>query len=384
MNVKFLAFYDLDEFKNENRNNPLSSRYVCDYIISKLLNNGYNVEVISPAETKSKKGYFKSRSNISNGVKVTLGPTLGSENKYIRIISVFLTRIWFVLYMLKNIKEDDVIIAWHQIPLMEPVIIFRKLTRKRNLFVLNVGEIYQKVVPEKITDSRKKREIEFISNADRYILSTFGIKNYANIEDKLCIELPGTLVTIEDRKPIFEDGKIHILYSGVINNTKGAYEAIEMMDYLDDNYVLHILGWGQEPDSIEKLIKKINEKEGRRSKVFYEGVKRGSDYEDYLLSCHIGLCSQDTSAVYNDCSFPSKILTYLGANLKVICTDVVAVKNSSVSRMITFVDSNEPLVLAEAVKQMDRQNNMDTRETMVSIGEQFEKSLIRLMNEQDL
>jgi len=378
MNIKYIAFYDIDEYEFENRVNPLSARNVSDYIVKKLISEGHNVEIVSPSETKLRKGYYKSRSNLYDGVRVTLGPTWGTQNKYLRSFFSLLTRAWFLVYLLVNVKSSDVIILWHQIPAMELIMLFRLITHKRNEFILCVGEIYQKVIPNMISERRKKRELKFISSADKYILSTLGIKKYVNIENRPIVELPGMLNTLANRKRIFNDSRIHILYSGVINSTKGAFEAVDMMDYLDDRYVLHILGWGQDIDSIDRLIDHINSKHDHK-KIVYEGIKRGGEYEDYLLSCDIGLCSQDQNVAYNDCSFPSKILTYLCANIKVICTNIPAVKESAVADMIYFVDSNSPFELAEAVRKVSFLPAPDTRIKMGELDDVIERELNSLI-----
>ena len=144
-------------------------------------------------------------------------------------------------------------------------------------------------------------------------------------------------------------------------------------------FISYILGWGQDSDSIDKLIDHINSKRDH-CRILYEGIKRGVEYEDYLLSCDIGLCSQDQDAEYNDCSFPSKILTYLSANLKVICTDVYAVKESSVADMIYFIDSNSPEELAEAVKKVDALAIPDTRIKMADLNATMQEEIDMLID----
>jgi len=384
MYVKFIVFYDIVEYAYENRNNPLSSGNVVNYIISILNKNGIYVEIISPSETRNVNKYYKKRTtSVNENTKVTLGFTFKTKFKILNLISIGITRAWLILYLLLNTKKDEIIFVWHQIPLMMPLKIFKALTKNRNIkYIYSIGEIYQKVIPEKMSDKKKKMELSWLKDKDGYILSTNGIANYIDLNDNLSIVLPGGLNL--NPCPHFgrkDSGIIHIVYSGVINATKGAKEAVDLAKYLDDKYSIHILGWGAKEGEVEKLREYINQnKKYFKCEISYDGILTGDNYISFLQKCTIGLCMQDVYAEYNDCSFPSKILTYLSNNLHVVCSDIVAVKNSKVADLIHFSDSNGPYEFSKIIKAINLNEPYDSIRYLKKISDDFEKELLSLIN----
>lgn len=380
MNIKFLVFYDIDEFESEKRNNPLSSRTVVDYICQVLNSLGHQVEIVSPSETFIFGKYFKSRTTeINENKKVTLGPTIGARIKLLNAFFKAVTRLWFVLYLLKNIKKGDRIFIWHQIPLMMPINLLYPFIKNKVKKIWCIGELYYKVNPERFNSVTIKEQL-FLKKGDKYILSTKGILKYENINSNDCIVLPGNLSVFDQKESIFDDDKIHIVYSGVLNSTKGVKQAISIANYLSDQYVVHILGWASSQEVISDLNNKINEinKKGF-CQVKYEGVLKGNKYIQFLCSCDIGLCSQDIDTTYNDCSFPSKVLSYLGCGLRVVCSDIEAVRDSELANHIYFCENNEPKILAEKILNISKDYIDDPRKKLTEMNISFRKSLQRII-----
>lgn len=382
MNIKFVVFYDLDEYASENRNNPLSSRNVVDYITECLAELGNQIEIISPAETKKHGQYYRARSTKTvSDVKVTLGPTKCSANKYLNLLYKLFTRIWFICYMLTHTKKEDVLFLWHQIPLIKSMTIFLKLCPWKNTRVWCVGELYQKVLLNKLSDKRKREEISFIESGDKYILSTSGIGKYVNIDEKESIILPGSLrVAADSKSEKFDDGKIHIVYSGVLNEHKGVNQVMELPKYLTAEYHIHLMGWSAEECFIEQMKKKVKEiNRLNKAQISYDGILLGREYDAFLKKCHIGLCLQNTDNEYNDCSFPSKILAYFGAGLRVICSDVSAVKESEIAHLIYFCGTNDPKRVADTVKMIPKEKSSDEVDALKRLSTKFKKELEELL-----
>lgn len=78
-----------------------------------------------------------------------------------------------------------------------------------------------------------------------------------------------------------------MLYVGVIGSHKrGAFNALESTTYISNQYVLHIIGFGE----TEKLCKRIEELNLlNQCQIIYDGIKSGQEYLDYCKKCHIGL-----------------------------------------------------------------------------------------------
>ena len=195
--------------------------------------------------------------------------------------------------------------------------------------------------------SWKKRIIE---SADAYIFSTELLRNQISMGKSSCV-LYGTL-EIEKRLACpSSDGKIHLLYAGVIDSHKcGAFNAVEATRFLSANYVLHVIGFGE----TQKLIERIDTLNRQNDcKIVYDGVKSGADYIRYAQRCHIGLSTQRMSGKYLKTSFPSKILSYLAMGLRVVSCHIECVACSQINTLMHFYHSDTPEAIAAAIKEVD-------------------------------
>lgn len=386
--IKFVVFYDTEQNINENRSYPLSSAAVVDYIISVLNRNNIAVEIVSPATTRNVgKWYCSKQMEIGQKITLTLGPTLCLNNTIVNKVLVCLTRIWICMYLIKNTKQGDIVFVWHQIPLMRIIQTFRWFTSPKKLkFIFSVGELYQYVIPRQLSRIRKRLELNLLNSADGYILSTHLLNRYLDISSKPQCVLHGSMMPCKKNMTYIErftDNKIHILYSGIINGTKGAFLAVDVAHYLTDQYCIHILGWPAEYSYIQKLQLAIeNSNKSCSCTVEYNGVLRGEDYHNFVRKCHIGLCTQDVDTAYNDCSFPSKIMTYICDDLIVISTKIEAVVESNIKDAIYFVNSNSPKDFANVIKSVDISN----RRTCISLAlhklsDKFEHELLSMIEQ---
>jgi hypothetical protein len=173
------------------------------------------------------------------------------------------------------------------------------------------------------------------------------------------------------------DGKIHLLYAGIIDSHKaGAFNAIETALFLNENYMMHIIGFGE----IEKLQDRIQEiNKTSQCKVFYEGIKQGEEYIRFCQSCHIGLSTQNTEGAYTDTSFPSKILSYLGMGLNVISGDIKCVSSSSICSLVNYYNGT-PRDIAEAIITIDLKSSEYIKAQIQKLDNQFLKSINKLIN----
>ena len=125
-----------------------------------------------------------------------------------------------------------------------------KKIKKFNI-VLEVEEIYTDV--GKYSKLNEKKENLIFEVADKYIFSTITLNERVNKNNKPYVVCNGIYKLEERLVERFSDGKIHIVYSGVIDTLKkGAFNAANTALYLDDRYHIHIIGFGNEVD-IEKL-----------------------------------------------------------------------------------------------------------------------------------
>ena len=63
----------------------------------------------------------------------------------------------------------------------------------------------------------------------------------------------------------------------------------------------------------------------------------------------IGLSTQIPDGVYNDTSFPSKILSYMCNGLNVVAINIKAVNKSAINSYVNFYYEHKPELIAAAI-----------------------------------
>ena len=106
--------------------------------------------------------------------------------------------------------------------------------------------------------------------------------------------------------------------------------------------------------------------------------KTGKEYSNFISKCDIGLSSQNPDGVYNNTSFPSKILSYMCNGLKVVSVRIPVVETSDVKDGIWFYETGDPKKLAEAIKEAVK-SDVDPRNMIEELNVKFEKSLRELL-----
>lgn len=377
--MKIVAFYDIKQFSSENRVFASSTKTVIDYMTEVLVKNNIEVEIVSPSETRNRNGHYKKRSTlISPHIQLTVGDTWGAESKIVRNLLKIYSRLWLVFYLIFHTKKDEWIFIWHSPPLFEPIFLFMLLTKlKKRKILYFVGEIYQQV--RELSQYRIHEEYTLIHMMDSYIFSTEFLRQYLNITNKTSIILSGTYKPEKKVNSKFQDSKIHIVYAGIINITKGAKTTVDIADYLDSDYCIHIIGRGETENDLLALKQYISDKPDRACSVEYHGLLIDEDYISFLQKCTIGLCPQDTSVAYNNTSFPSKIFSYLANGLRVVTVDIPTIRNSEVSNLLYFSCSNKAIDLAHTIKCINYKDNYNSYEVLEKMNENFSEKLIGLL-----
>ena len=120
-------------------------------------------------------------------------------------------------------------------------------------------------------------------------------------------------------------------------------------EYLPENYHIHICGFGNLED-VEAVKKQVVEVKGKSiSTITYDGLKKGNEFVEFLQQCHIGLSTQKPEGVYNDTSFPSKVLTYMANGLAVVSIKIPVLEKAAIADALSFYESPSGKSLAEAI-----------------------------------
>ena len=254
-----------------------------------------------------------------------------------------------------------------------------KKAKKCNL-IIEVEELYSDVRED---EALRKKELNYLQIADRYIMITELLDHQVNLQNKPRIVSHGTYRTIPDYGEKFNDGKIHVVYAGSFNPIKGGvYSAIEAAEFLDENFVLHVLGKGSKIDNetVMKRIKQLSSK--TKCKIVFDGYKTGKAFDLFIQSCHIGLSTQQPDGKYNASSFPSKILMYMSNGLPVVSVRIPAVEGSCVGEYIYYYDVPTAQNIAQAIQSVDLKRCLDIREKLEELDAIFKEDFKKILSKQ--
>ena len=367
--VHYVSLRSYPEFAKEKRRNPPSAQKV-DYVIESLNKLGYKVNYISISESKNDKFYSPKKLKLSDNTDFYLCPNVPGKYR-----ESFTFRWLTHIYAPMHIKRGDILLVYHTNGMRNDLL--RKLADKYKMtFIYEVEELYE-YAHENVSEALVEEEISFLQCPDKYMFCSEILAETVNRR-----KLPYTVLegyykySKKDVEP-FNDGKIHCVYGGIIDEVKGgAFRAVQCAKYLPDNYVVHILGFGE----IGKLKDEINKnKDADGATVIYEGLKSGEEYIKFLSKCDIGLSLMTMREDINNTSFPSKLVLYLACGLRVAACKVKILEISQMSKLITFYDTDSPEEIARAIQSIDIGKPYDSREIMSELDNRFLKELSDLL-----
>ncbi len=145
-----------------------------------------------------------------------------------------------------------------------------------------------------------------------------------------------------------EDKKVILLQGAGINVHRGAEEAVEAMQYID-NAVLLIIGSG---DVIHQL-KEMAEKEHLEGKVIFVSKLPPDELRAWTALADIGLTlDKDTNINYRF-SLPNKIFDYIHAGIPVLASDLVEVRRIVETYNIgRITPDHQPQTIAKVINEM--------------------------------
>ncbi len=336
----------------------------------------YDNHVLSASPTRGTRSVGKRVVQMDGTTVLELLPSHG-RGSHIRngiTRAVFNFRLFGRLMHL--VRRGDTLWVYHSLGLMS---VLRWLKRfKRFRLVLELEELYGDVRRSKrIT----RRELRFARIADAYIFPTLELNERVNQKGKPYAVAHGTYQTAPtpaDRT--MDDGRIHVVYGGTLDPRKGGvYAAINAARYLPENYHVHILGAGT-PVHLETMKNCLEEVRATCvCTLTYDGVLRDRDYTDFLHRCHIGLCTQDPTGDFNATSFPSKILSYMACDLRVISARIPVVERSKVGTYLYYYDEQTPRAIAEAIQAVDLSAAYSGKELLNRLDTDFLNDLSSLL-----
>ena len=357
------------------RTGSLSGMNVINYILKVLTGSGYYVKIISPSWVTggTEKLYISSEEcQLDDHVSIIKAPSISGDTRLKNFIKKVFSRVWLIGYLLKNIKKDEVIFLYHEPTLMFPIKIL-KLIRKPNIIMIN-EELYSDI--PKFSYLNKNKEINYLKKTpSAYIFPTILLEQIVNYTKKPYEILHGTYFSEKDRNCKFNDDKTHILYAGTFNVSKGGAVAVSIGEFLDENYHIHIIGFGSDSEKKELLCKLEEVQKKAKCNITFDGLKSGEEYIKFVQACDIGLSPQNPAASYNETSFPSKVLSYLSNGIRVVSVKIKALETSAVNDLLFYYDSSEPEKIADVIKTLDMSAPYDSRKKIEELDKDFSDKL---------
>lgn len=342
--IHYIGWYITDqEWGQYKANVPgmMKMRYVADQINK----TGCDLRILSFADKVNSILYGK---NIVKHEDRTIIYTGGCKNdgKIGRFVNRLIKNFYFIIYILFCTKTDDLIVLYHSYGYTKLLARLNRIVN-RNI-VIEVEEIYgynaikdMPWVDDEIAQIKKFKKFTCVNDGIPQVL---GLKR----EDYVVIY--GAGIFPERTAQRFDDGKIHVVYSGTIEGKKlGAMSAVEAAKCFSSKYKLHISGFGK-PENIDILkrrIKEINEEVGEE-RIKYEGFLSEEDMHKLMFSCHIGLSPNVLRPNFANSTFPSKVVTYMCHDLSVVISYATAY-DFPISEGWVFYREQTPECIASAV-----------------------------------
>jgi glycosyltransferase involved in cell wall biosynthesis len=179
--------------------------------------------------------------------------------------------------------------------------------------------------------------------------------------------------------------RILIMQGAGINENRGAEEAVEMMQFLPDEFILLFIGKGTVINKLKHIVKES----ALENKVVFIGVLPYEQMMNYTSRSFLGLIFEkiDFTDEHNF-ALPNRFFDYIKAGIPVLSTKAVEIKALIEKYNIgTFVDNLNPSHLSKAIIQISENTAMyncwksNTAKAANDLcWENEEKKLVEFMN----
>ena len=379
--IKYIASFDVDSNKKENRVNMLSSANKINYMLTVMNELGIGVDIISTSHTLNKKCY--------SGKTITLGdntlklfPTTWRGSLILKAINALVLRSSLFLYLISHVKHGDKVMIYHSYGHLW-------INKLLSMMGVNIIEECEEIYGDIFGKPRlAERERKALQGCYAYIYPTRLLNEVVNKKGAPYLVIHGAYKDVGasffddkvcDEPSLANRNKYHIAYTGILDPKKGCIDMVKAAEFLDDNYHIHILGFGGD-DEIRILNESIaNIKDKTSCEVTYDGLRKGAAYSKYLSLLNLGVCTLNTEQGFIQTQFPSKIISYLAAGIPVLCSNVEAIKTSDVASAITFYQGNSPKEIAEGIKAARVKGPIDSKQLLLDCHERFKKEIYELI-----
>lgn len=374
--IKYFCYYDYREGKYLREGVQAASTKI-DYIIQAINKNGVAVDLISKSGV-SEKGFAFYAGGVTQRGDNTLRhfASFGCTKSPLRVLSRWLNTLHFLVWFLCNVKRNEEIWVYHSLGYCKLFIWLKKIVGFK--LIGEIEEIYQDVHQQ--SSSTSAAEYKFHTICDKFVYPNVLLNNICNPKGNPYLVIHGLYNTYPDMGLRFDDDKIHALYSGTFDPEKGgAKVAIELAEYLPENFHVHITGFGN--DVVIAELRSLAESVQKKSKaeITFHGFISREELNELMQKCHVGLCTQPPHTKLNATSFPSKILNYMANGLVVLCGKNEAITSSYVSDIVAYYDSEDLKDIALAVVEASKIEGYKCRDRLIQLDKVFTEELSKFI-----
>ena len=375
--IKYISHYGCKDPWRRRDNSPASDSKK-DYLFSVINRCGYGVDHISRGLGAVKGQYIPAYVEIKGDNTFRYFATFGYQsNPLFRFLNRWFVHLQFFFWLLFNLKKGEQIIIYHSLGYDSTFILLKKLKELR--IIGEIEELYQDVH----TYSKRicKNEFKFIDICNDLIFPNTTLNERLNHTGRTNITVHG-IYQVNQYNPVsYNDGKIHILYAGTFDPVKGgAKAAVQAAEMLNENYHLHITGFGSKKlaDDLQNEIDRV--KPLTKASITFHGFLNDDEFLDLMHHCTIGLCTQDPTNKLNLTSFPSKILNYMSNGLVVLSGRNRVIEDSRVGDLVYYYDEQTPASIARAIMAIETPDGRAGKERLKELDLRFEQELKSILN----
>ncbi len=225
------------------------------------------------------------------------------------------------------------------IPRAKIVLIVPDLPQFMDLHMSRVKRVLKKIDWHAIRRLMKK--------VDRYVLYSRHMAEFLKLADGTWTVVEGSFdpsLLIEDA-PKEENGKISVMYSGVLDLRYGIRELLDAFALLDENYELWLTGTGNAVPLIEERAKSD-------TRICYYGFLPSR--RDLLKKQHEAtmlISTRNPAEIASAYCFPSKIFEYMVSGNPVLSTRILGIPEEYFEHLIAL-DDIRPETLASKIRSV--------------------------------
>lgn len=354
MKVHYISFY-LDEKEIFGRRLEVAAQNKIKYILKVLRETEYHINLISTSFNEVNNKYSGEKTILVNFREThKYLSTISTKYKITSKLKLIYMELQLFKYLLFNVNRKDVVIVYHSLSYINIIRIFKKI--KKFSFILELNDFYSlhftDNLKSKYIDSKEKK---FFNLADGYILASPFMSEFINNRKPFIINY-GNYETKDTKNRFIRNDKIHVAYTGVIENLRGAAKlAVNSSRFLNYNYQMHIAGYGTEENinEIIKLCDQINSDKGYKVVIFH-GLLLGDKFDELLNKCLISLNThsyQEDEIWKSKYSFPSKIPLAMSYDNYIVSHNMILISTSPFNDCTEYFEDFDPLNVANAIQK---------------------------------